>query len=454
MFPLPILPAQPVAPGATVDAPAGDASKPGPETFASLLFLSIPGTPPAARILDLGETPENESVPEKGAQPEITDKEMEMVAALFATVPPAQQLPPQSGGVDFSIVENSPALPAGQPIPQPILSFAAGESPDQPGEPVNSDVVPENLLSAAERQATALPRDLFDGKDKSLGREARISAGTPTLSPEQSKAPVDSLRAEAEKIPSAIQELLETSGAAEKKSIDDSQKATPFAHPRETAAIDAAPRGLATADVQVDQHVEGASLLPSERSGFFSHDDHRGDDHESHSGGTLNQPPFAHGVTFQPVEAERAAAPAQNHSWSATIERLAAEISAQARTERQEISMRLEPPELGHVKIELALDGDRLQARVTTEFPEAGALIQNHIQELRQALQAHSLDLVSVQVDLGGSSAFSSNLQQGAESGQKSSPEIRGIIPAGESEASGEPQRVASLDRGGLSVWA
>ena len=451
MFPLPNLPAQPVAPGAILDAPAGDASKPSPETFASLLFLLIPSTPTAAKILDIGETPDNDSVPQKAAQQEITDKDVDMVAALFAAVPPPQQQPPPSGRADLSIVENSPALPAGQPIPQSILSFAAGESPDQPGESGNSDVVPQNLLSAAERQATALPRDLFDGKDKSLGREARVSAETPTLSPEESKAPVDSLRAE--KIPSAIRELLETSGAAEKKSIDDSQKATPFARPRETAATDAAPRGLATADVQVDQHVEGASLLPSERSGFFSRDNHRGDDHESHAGGTLNQPPFAHGVTFQPVESERAAAPAQNHSWSATIERLAAEISAQARTERQQVSMRLEPPELGHVKIELALDGDRLQARVTTESAEAGALIQNHIQELRQALQTHSLDLVSVQVDLGGSSAFSSNLQQGSESGQ-SSPEIRGIIPAGESEAAGEPQRVAPLDRGGLSVWA
>ena len=442
MFPLPIPPAQPVLPGATVDAPAGDPNKPSPETFASLLFLLIPGSQPAAKILAVGETPAHEISPETGAEQEITDKDLPILAALFTVVPPAQ-LPPESGR-ELALVENASAQPPAPATPQPILSFATGQLADQLGDAADSGVIPENLPST---ERTTLPQRFFDVKNESIGRQTRVSDETPTLSF------ADARPGEAEKIPAAFRDLFEKSGAAEKKAVEDSQTAAPLAHQRETAATDAAPRGLSIADVQVDQHVEGASLLPSERSGFFSHDNNRGGDHDAHAGTTANQQPFAHGVTFQPVEAERTAAPAQNHSWSATIERLATEISAQARSERQEISMRLEPPELGHVKIELALDGDRLQARVTTEFAEAGALIQNHVQELRQALQAHSLDLVSIQVDLGGTGGFFSNLQQDAESGQKSSPEIRGGMPASDGEA-GEVQRVASLDRGGVSVWA
>ena len=450
MFPLPILPAQPVAPGAGHDATSISAGNAISEDFAALLFFLTPASDIAPAILDTPEIPQFRPTPEKGAHPEIADSDLEMIAAFFAGVPAPLQLPPESG-VEVPIRDNFPAPPVNPSRLQPILSLAAGTTPDQPAGADKAPAISDNLSSAPDRERTMLPQ-LFDVKDKSSGRGAHASADTPTLSTEESKFPVFvSGVGKAEKIPPAIENQIAKSGATEKKALDVGQEPPAFL-PHETAETDATPRGLAIADGQVDKHVDGTFLLPSERSGFFARDNNRGGDHESHSGGTPNQQPLMHGVTFQPVEAERAA-PAQNHSWSSNIERLATEISAQARSERQEVSMRLEPPELGHVKIELALDGDRLQARITTEFAEAGALIQSHVQELRQALHAHNLDLVSVQVDLGGSSGFSGNLQQGAESGQKSSPEIRGILPMGDSEA-GEPQRVASLDRGAVSVWA
>jgi flagellar hook-length control protein FliK len=111
---------------------------------------------------------------------------------------------------------------------------------------------------------------------------------------------------------------------------------------------------------------------------------------------------IAHGTSSPGVENEGPAAPPPANAFSATIERLAAEISTHIRHNRHEVTMRLEPPELGNLRIELSLDGDRLQARVTAEIADARQLIEMHLPELRQALQAHKLDLVNVQVDLGG----------------------------------------------------
>jgi hypothetical protein len=453
MFPLPILPAQAAVPGAGLDATSTGSSNRISEAFAALLMLLTPTPGSDAKILDAAEAPKQESTPEKGAQPEIAGSDLAMIAALLANVTTQQQVP-ESGPVEVPIVENSPALP---PVPsrlQPILSFATGASPDQLGDEATPRLIAENLSSLPDHEQPILAQHLFDGvEDESSGRAARVSADAPALSTGDSKFSVFvSPAGEAAKIPPAIRELFEKSGAAAKKTVEG-QEAVALAPVHETGGADSAPRGLAIADAQIDKHVDGTSLLPGDRSGFFSHDNNRGGGNESHGGGTPNQQPFVHGVTFQPVEAERAPAPAQNHFWSATIERLATEISAQARSERQEVSMRLEPPELGHVKIELALDGDRLQARVTTEFAEAGALIQSHVQELRQALQAHQLDLVSVQVDLGGSSGFSSNPQQGAESQKKGFSDFGGILPVGDAET-GEAPRVPSVDRGGVSVWA
>ncbi len=214
---------------------------------------------------------------------------------------------------------------------------------------------------------------------------------------------------------------------------------------------------MSIADGQVSARVEGVAT-PSERSGFFSRDERHGGARDTSQGPEAGLPAAAaHGTTFHGVESEKPAAPA--NAWSATIERLAAEISNHARQglhDRHEVSMRLEPPELGGLKIELSLDGDRLQARITAEVAETGGLIQTHLSELRQALQAHSLDLVNVQVDLGAWSGLSSGLDQGPHpesEGRKHWPGMPALVAANEGEAS-EHAGAAFISRGAVSVWA
>lgn len=121
-------------------------------------------------------------------------------------------------------------------------------------------------------------------------------------------------------------------------------------------------------------------------------------------------------VTFR-QEVTRAQADTRPAPWASVIERVSGEIVSQLRQNRHEALIRLEPPELGHLKIELVVEGDKIQARISAEAMEARSLIQNHLPELRQALQAYKLELLEVRIDSGTWSGPGGDLPQGQQQG-------------------------------------
>jgi hypothetical protein len=216
------------------------------------------------------------------------------------------------------------------------------------------------------------------------------------------------------------------------------------------------PPGLAVADARVAARVEGSPSLPSERSGFFD----AKNEVPARPADKIEPNPQAqamvHEKFFHGVERERAVEPPPANAFSSVIERVAAEISTHTRQGQQEVTMRLEPPELGSLKIELVLDGDRLQARVTAEVADTRNLIQTHLPELREALQAHKLDLVNVQVDLGGWGGPNGGLAQDSRhdsGGRGDLVALPSIVQATEGETK-EPTKTASPPTGAVSVWA
>lgn len=224
--------------------------------------------------------------------------------------------------------------------------------------------------------------------------------------------------------------------------------------PRE--AENFAPPGLAVADARVAARVEGSASLPSERSGFFE----AKNDVPARPADKIepNPQPMVMGreILSHGVEREKPIQPPPSNAFSSVIERVAAEISTHTRQGQHEITMRLEPPELGNLKIELVLDGDRLQARVTAEVADARNLIQMHLPELREALQAHKLDLVNVQVDLGGWGGPNGGLAQDSRpdsGGRGDVAALPSLVQATEGETK-ESTKTASLSIGAVSVWA
>jgi flagellar hook-length control protein FliK len=132
-------------------------------------------------------------------------------------------------------------------------------------------------------------------------------------------------------------------------------------------------------------------------------------------------------------------------------------VSASLRQNSQEARIQLEPPELGKLKIALVLEGGRVHARIIAESAEVGALIQNHLPELKQALQSHSLELDTVRVDVnsggGEQGDFSRGFQQdlGARGG-RGGPNAFSQWAEKDAEESGSSTRSGS--HGSVSVWA
>ena len=147
--------------------------------------------------------------------------------------------------------------------------------------------------------------------------------------------------------------------------------------------------------------------------------------------------------------------------WSPVINRVAGEIISSVRHNKHEAFISLEPPELGGIKIAITLEGDRVHARISAEAHESGRLIENHVAELKQALQLQSLDLVDLRVDSGSSwsgarSDQGQSFRQGFDRQQEWRDDNSGFFSPNITGEDGEVQRssfgVAANRR--VSVWA
>jgi flagellar hook-length control protein FliK len=95
------------------------------------------------------------------------------------------------------------------------------------------------------------------------------------------------------------------------------------------------------------------------------------------------------------------------------IDQVADGIAANVRQNRHEAVISLDPPELGSLKINLSLDGGKVQIHIIAEAHESKSLIENHLPELKQALQFHRLDLADVRVDSGSWNGTTGDLTHG-----------------------------------------
>jgi flagellar hook-length control protein FliK len=147
--------------------------------------------------------------------------------------------------------------------------------------------------------------------------------------------------------------------------------------------------------------------------------------------------------------------------WSPVINRVAGEIISSVRHNKHEAFINLEPPELGGIKIAISLEGDRVHARILAEAHESGRLIENHVAELKQALQLQSLDLVDLRVDSGSSwsgarSDQGQSFRQGFDRQQEWRDGNSGFFSPNITGEDGEAQRSSSVVAANrrVSVWA
>jgi flagellar hook-length control protein FliK len=105
--------------------------------------------------------------------------------------------------------------------------------------------------------------------------------------------------------------------------------------------------------------------------------------------------------------------PARPQDWHLLVDHVAGEIRGHIRIGKSEAVIRLDPPELGNLKIDLRMEGDKVEARIYAENHESATLIEAHLPELRQALAESRVEHVEVQVDNSNWSSARGDGQQG-----------------------------------------
>ena len=138
------------------------------------------------------------------------------------------------------------------------------------------------------------------------------------------------------------------------------------------------------------------------------------------------------------------------------VERLARDIGEHFRVGEQQAVLRLDPPELGKVKIDLRIEGGQLHVRIAAEGQESQALIEHHLPELHQALCAGQIDVGAVRVSQGEwnpGSGLAQNFNQSPQGRQESPRDISvGVADEAITESSAQPS-LPNAD-GRVSMWA
>jgi len=95
---------------------------------------------------------------------------------------------------------------------------------------------------------------------------------------------------------------------------------------------------------------------------------------------------------------QRAAAPAATRG---PVEQVADRVGIAHREGREEVSFRLEPPELGAVRIQAVLDGQRLTLHIRTEHDAARVALEQSLPQLRESLSQQGIEAGRVTIELG-----------------------------------------------------
>jgi flagellar hook-length control protein FliK len=143
--------------------------------------------------------------------------------------------------------------------------------------------------------------------------------------------------------------------------------------------------------------------------------------------------------------------------WRPVIGHVANEIAGHLRINQHEAIIQLDPPDLGKIKIDLHVQGDKLQAHIIAEGHESHALIENHLHELRQALQAQSLDVVDVRVSqggLGGGGDPTAGFRQQPNGGEETAWNSANSAAAAGERGDSRTQNGTPAASGRVSVWA
>ncbi len=107
--------------------------------------------------------------------------------------------------------------------------------------------------------------------------------------------------------------------------------------------------------------------------------------------------PLAKAQVLAPAKAS-GARPAENAAWDANIERIVRVIRSRMSEQRSHTVLRLAPPELGSLRLQMDLRGFALTLRIDTTTELAHRLLSQDVDKLRHGLEASGIQLERVEV--------------------------------------------------------
>jgi len=150
-------------------------------------------------------------------------------------------------------------------------------------------------------------------------------------------------------------------------------------------------------------------------------------------------------------------AQARELDWRPLVGHVVGEISGHIRIGKSEAVIRLDPPELGNLKIDLRMEGDKIEARIYAENHDSATLIETHLPELRQALAESRVEHVEVRLENANWSSARGDGQQGRrQEPSERQPHAHHAVKVESNDSKerepGRPQTVRGAGR--VSMWA
>lgn len=407
--PAAVLQVPPIDPSLPAPLGRSDGAPVSPEEFVRLLAQLLRGAgaatadPPAQKI---GEGPaELEREPSrKAGTPDAEQAAPDALAALAVELIPVAPPPP------------SPAQDSGPGSAQEAAP-AAAEAPKALTPPAMGEVSPAAVKSLAAPPAPPERRDL----------PATASAAPPAPKPVTSSS-----RPSADAAPPAV---------------------PPPARQEEPRPPAAGPHAMQTAP---EARLEVTPAIgPGDAGGFHSSPDgdratDRGrDDAEARYGiGGVSGAPAS---TAQPAAdpADGSARPSPAPAPRAAVEQVAERVGLAHREGRGEVSFRLEPPELGAVRIQAVLEGQQLTLHIRTEHDAARAALEQSMPQLRESLAQQGIVAGRVTIELG----LDTSAREFSGQGFTGSPRQEPVEPPAQVNASAVRGPWREPDGRGFDLW-
>lgn len=139
---------------------------------------------------------------------------------------------------------------------------------------------------------------------------------------------------------------------------------------------------------------------------------------------------------------------------AAVVDQVVSHLAAGNNGETSRMLLRLNPAELGSLRIELTMEGDKLRAQLHTQTQQVQEVLDRHLPQLRDALQVQGLKIDSFRVDVQGGQSQArdqaSDWQQQQHQGQQARQPVVEDWPLPEHDI--PLQQILQLPAGSISL--